>query len=97
MVGIDWGYSFSGLKCCWVDDDDFEKFDYILVMDNSNLKNLYGMLLSEYYYKIYLFFSFCESIEEEVFDFYYGGKGGFELVLDLIEYVLDGLIFYIKV
>ena len=33
------GYSFKGLKCRRVADEDFEKFDFILAMDNDNLKN----------------------------------------------------------
>lgn len=95
-AGTERGYSFSGLKCRRVDDDDFEKFDYILAMDNSNLKNLHGMSPSEHHHKIHLFLSFCDSTEEEVPDPYYGGKGGFELVLDLIEHASDGLISHIK-
>ena len=90
------GYSVRGLKGRRVDDDDFEKFDYILAMDNSNLKNLHGMSPSEHHHKIHLFLSFCDSTEEEVPDPYYGGKGGFELVLDLIEHASDGLISHIK-
>ena len=38
----------------------------------------------------------CEADEEEVPDPYYGGKRGFEYVLDLIEQASDGLIEHIK-
>lgn len=90
------GYSFKGLKCWCVVDEDFEKFDFILVMDNDNLKNLWGMSDFFYYEKIKLFLDFVGYEGEEVLDFYYGGKKGFELVLDFIEIVSDGFIVSLK-
>ncbi|NDV90940.1 low molecular weight phosphotyrosine protein phosphatase [Alteromonas sp. 345S023] len=90
------GYSFKGLKCRRVDESDFEKFDYILAMDKSNLDNLHKICPSEYQHKIHLFLALAGADEEEVPDPYYGGKGGFELVLDLIEDAADGLIEHLK-
>ena len=40
--------------------------------------------------------SFCSSQEDEVPEPYYGGKRGFEYVLDLIEQASDGLLEQIK-
>lgn len=90
------GYSFKGLKCRRVDASDFENFDYILAMDESNLSNLRKASPEEYHDKIRLFLSFADTDELEVPDPYYGGKQGFELVLDLIEAASDGLIDTLK-
>ncbi|MCW8107883.1 low molecular weight phosphotyrosine protein phosphatase [Alteromonas ponticola] len=90
------GYDFSGLKCRKVQDDDFERFDYILAMDHSNLSNLKDMSDEKYHDKIRLFLDFADDPHTEVPDPYYGGKRGFELVLDLIESASDGLIAHLK-
>ncbi|WP_218312738.1 low molecular weight protein-tyrosine-phosphatase [Alteromonas antoniana] len=90
------GYSFKGLKCRRVEESDFETFDYILAMDESNLSNLRKVSPEEYHDKIHLFLSFADSDHQEVPDPYYGGKQGFELVLDLIEAASDGLINTLK-
>ena len=95
-AGVERGYSFKGLKCRRVDENDFERFDFILAMDNSNLANLHGMSQSQYHDKIKLFLDFANVDDKEVPDPYYGGKRGFELVLDLIEEASEGLIAHIK-
>jgi len=95
-AGVARGYSFKGLKCRRVDESDFEKFDYILAMDDSNLSNLRGMSPSQYQDKIKLFLDYASVEDKEVPDPYYGGKRGFELVLDLIEEASDGLIAHIQ-
>ena len=46
--------------------------------------------------KIKRFLDFANVEDKEVPDPYYGGKRGFELVLDLIEEASDGLIAHIK-
>jgi protein-tyrosine phosphatase len=95
-AGVERGYSFKGLKCRRVDESDFEKFDYILAMDESNLSNLHGMSPSQHHNKVHLFLAFADNQDKEVPDPYYGGKKGFDLVLDLIEEASDGLIAHIK-
>ncbi len=86
------GYSFEGLKCRRVSDEDFEKFDLILAMDHSNLNNLREMSHPDHHHKIKLMLDYAGLNGEEVPDPYYGGKKGFELVIDLIEQASDGLI-----
>lgn len=96
-AGVEKGYSFKGIKCRRVAESDFEKFDYILAMDNSNLSNLRKVAPSEYMDKIQLMLDFAAGYEgQEVPDPYYGGKKGFELVLELIESASDGLIVHIQ-
>jgi protein-tyrosine phosphatase len=95
-VGTLRGYSFKGISCRKVDEQDFEKFDYILGMDNENVSNLLAICPEEFQHKIALYLSFCKAEEQEVPDPYYGGKRGFEYVLDLIEQGADGLIEHLK-
>ena len=78
-------YDLSGLSARQVEPEDFEKFDYILAMDHENLHNLQKICPSEYQSKLSLFLSFSDMNEDEVPDPYYGGAGGFERVLDLVE------------
>lgn len=91
-AGEERGYSFKGIKCRRVDENDFERFDFILPMDISNLNNLREMSDPEYHDKIKLMLDFAGYEDEEVPDPYYGGKKGFDLVLSLIEEASDGLI-----
>jgi protein-tyrosine phosphatase len=95
-VAIERGYSFKGLKCRKFEDQDFEKFDYILGMDNQNIANLLEACPEEYQHKVSLLLSFTVSEEQEVPDPYYSGKRGFEYVLDLIEQGTDGLIEHLR-
>jgi protein-tyrosine phosphatase len=95
-VGAERGYSFKGLKCRKVVEQDFEKYDYILGMDRENVANLLEVCPAEFQHKVALFLSFSQSEEQEVPDPYYGGKGGFEVVLDLIEQGADCFVAHIK-
>ena len=95
-VGMLRGYSFKGLKCRKVVGQDFEKFDYVLGMDNQNIENLLEVCPEKFQHKISLLLSFAVSEEQEVPDPYYGGKRGFEYVLDLIEQGADGFIEHLK-
>lgn len=90
------GYDFGGLKCRKVNEMDFEQFDLIIAMDDSNLKNLQRDSREEHHHKIKLFMEFSSFEDDVVPDPYYGGKKGFEYVLDLIEDAADGLIEHIK-
>jgi protein-tyrosine phosphatase len=95
-VGLEKGYSFKGLKCRKVVEQDFEKFDYILGMDNDNVANLLKACPEEFKHKVSLLLSFSQSEEQQVPDPYYGGRRGFEYVLNLIEEGVDGLIKHLK-
>lgn len=95
-VGEERGYSFKGLKCRKVVEQDFERFDYVLAMDKQNMTNLLEICPEELQHKVSLFLSFSQIEEQEVPDPYYGGKGGFEYVLDLIEQGADGFITHVK-
>ena len=95
-AGVERGYSFKGLKCRRVDENDFERFDFILAMDNSNLANLHGMSPSQYHDKIKLFLDFANADDKEVPDPYYGGEEGFENVYQMLDKACDVIAKKIK-
>ncbi len=69
---------------------DFKKFDYIVVMDDSNYDNALNLLgdseRSELASKVYKMADFANSFSEtQVPDPYFGGAQGFETVLDMVE------------
>ncbi len=73
---------------------DFKEFDYIIGMDDQNIKDLNN--LAEYpedKKKISKMTDYCSKyVHDSVPDPYYGGASGFELVLDLLEDACEGLI-----
>lgn len=77
---------------------DFEKFDYIIGMDDDNMRDLRAMDSSgSYGHKMFKMTDFCKvCTEQSVPDPYYGGSAGFELVLDLLEDACAGLLEKIK-
>lgn len=77
---------------------DFQLFDYIVVMDDSNLKNVLRLDSQDIYHnKVYKMVDFCQKINaKEVPDPYYGGEQGFETVLDIVEDASQGLLAVIK-
>ena len=76
----------------------FERFDYIIAMDQSNLQNLLQSSNEEQRQKIYMFRQFEEGMnsQSDVPDPYYGGPSGFDNVLDICERGCDGLIEFLK-
>ncbi len=80
-----------------VEAADFATFDYILAMDRSNLADLEALCPPEYRDRLRLFLDFAIGLpEDEVPDPYYGGQGGFERVLDLVEAAARGLLEHIR-
>ena len=86
------GYDLSRLKCRKVTEEDFVTFDLILGMDEANMRDLKRKCPEEHHSKLQLFLDYAEADFDEVPDPYYGGKRGFELVLDLLEDASDGLL-----
>ncbi len=87
------GIDLSRQRARRVSAEDFEKFDYVLAMDYSNLEALAGLSQPEHSPKLRLFLEYAPGLEmREVPDPYYGGATGFERVLDLIEQAAAGLL-----
>ena len=91
------GYDLSDLRARQIQDADFEGHDLILVMDMDNLVlvRLWASFLHQN--KVRRLTEFClRHTSTVVPDPYYGGKTGFEDVLDLVEDACEGLILHVK-
>ena len=87
------GADISQLRGRKVADEDFEAFDYILVMDGDNYSKLIQRAPAHHQGKIRRLLSFSRKYPNlDVVDPYYGGAQGFEENLDMIEDAVQGLI-----
>ena len=90
------GYDISALRGRRVGDDDFDRFDLILAMDEDNLDALRQRCPDDAATKLRLFMEFSVRwARQPVPDPYYGGAAGFERVLDMIEDAATGLVAHI--
>ena len=73
---------------------DFEAFDLILAMDQSNYDDIVAMTSkAEHHAKVRLMTDYCRRHQvNEVPDPYYGGAAGFEKVLDILEDACEELL-----
>jgi protein-tyrosine phosphatase len=90
------GYDFSALRGRQVKAADFQAFDLILAMDNSNLSDLQRLRPGSALAELDLFLRRYQLELDEVPDPYYGGEAGFEQVLDLLEQACDALVMELK-
>tara|TARA_R110002049_G_scaffold241580_1_gene415378 strand:- start:331 stop:822 length:492 start_codon:yes stop_codon:yes gene_type:complete len=90
------GYDLSGLRARQVKASDFEVFDYILAMDDNNLRDLLAQCPPPLRHKVQLFMEFTDNNHQSVPDPYYSGVDGFQLVLNLAEEASDGLLAHIR-
>jgi protein-tyrosine phosphatase len=77
--------------------EDFERFDYVLPMDQSNYQALEAIRPAQCRAVLRRFLDYAPDLpEEDVPDPYYGGPKGFARVLDLIEVAAEGLLLDIR-
>jgi protein-tyrosine phosphatase len=76
---------------------DFERFDYVLALDEQNLANLERLkpAASPCHLGLLLDFDAESSAGSSVPDPYYGGREGFDLVIDLCQRACHGLLTHI--
>jgi protein-tyrosine phosphatase len=79
---------------------DFERFDYVVAMDQSNATNLRKLARDQASRdKVVLLREFCalsrEAGELDVPDPYYGGAQGFDEVFDICQRACEGLLEHI--
>lgn len=86
------GFDLGDLRARQLDDTDFERFDYILAMDQDNLQILEQRCPQGCRAHIGLLLDFAGYAGRPVPDPYYGGDRGFEEVLDLVEAGAEGLV-----
>ncbi len=90
------GVDLSSLRARQFSVNDFDEFDYIIVMDRSNLRDVLALRESGQESTVKLFLEYAAKASvDEVPDPYYGGDRGFEYVLDLIEDASAGLLKHI--
>jgi protein-tyrosine phosphatase len=91
------GVDLSDLRARQAVAEDFERFDYVLAMDQDNLADLRDLCPEGREGKLHLFMDFAPHLEfREVPDPYYGGAAGFERVFDMVEQASIGLLERIK-
>jgi protein-tyrosine phosphatase len=93
------GYDLRELEARQISaPDDLKNFDYILTMDDSNLKHVRALdVKAEHAAKIKPLVSFCRVHQiAEVPDPYYKEDQGFEHVLDLLEDACAELLQHLK-
>jgi len=81
------GYNLTSISRKFNPQKDFDEFDYIVTMDNSNYKEIKkNASNNEQKDKIFKMARFIKNHKvDEVPDPYYEGPEGFEYVLDIIE------------
>ncbi len=77
---------------------DFENFDLILAMDQSNYRDILSLDSSQQYApKVKLMCDYCRThSDREVPDPYYGGEAGFDYVIGLLTDACEGLLDSLK-
>jgi protein-tyrosine phosphatase len=91
-VGEAHHYSFNGQQCRQVSLQDFEVFDLILAMDESNLRDLQSRCPEPLQGKLALLLSYTPDEINQVPDPYYGEEDGFVNVLRLVEQGCEGVL-----
>jgi len=88
------GYNLTSISRKFIPDTDFDQFDYIIGMDDENVRNLKIMVRnSNDLLKIHMMTDFMDNPKQHgIPDPYYGNEQGFELVLDLLEEAGSGLL-----
>jgi len=93
----DRGVDLAGIRARKVIVGDYEDFDYILVMDSDNYELVIEFCPEEYKHKVKYFLEYAPHLDTlEVPDPYYGGKYGFERVLDMVEEASTGFVNSLK-
>ena len=87
------GYDLSSLTAKLLQPEDFERFDLILAMEESNLLLLRLSCPPRFQHKLHYFTQYCsEPVSQDVPDPFYGQPDDFEQVLDVIEDGCEGVL-----
>jgi len=90
------GVDISGHRGRQAIAQDFHDFDYVLAMDSENLRRLQALRPKDAKAELKLLLEYDDTGVRDVPDPYYGGGGGFERVLDLVEQGGRGLLAHIR-
>jgi len=87
------GIDLSTLRGRRATEADIKEFDYVLAMDQENYAHLKSLAPTNLTSRVRLLMQYApERQENEVPDPYFGGEGGFDRVLDMIEDAAVGLL-----
>ena len=87
----------SDLRARQITDDDYAKYNLILVMDWDNLALVQEDCPPEHLPKVRRLTEFCLTHDAPVVpDPYHGGAKGFDQVLDLVEDACEGLLRHVQ-
>lgn len=88
------GLDISNQKCRKFSVEDFDRFDYIFVMDTSNFENVVKLARNpEDMSKVSLIMDLVHPNENiEVPDPYYGGNSGFDYVYTMLDKACDSFV-----
>jgi protein-tyrosine phosphatase len=87
------GYDISKLKARKLSSEDFERFDFVVALDGEHMRLMRQHCPPELHHKLRDLMEFApQAAHREVPDPYYGPVDGFELVLDLLEEAIEGLL-----
>ncbi|MDD3458228.1 MAG: low molecular weight phosphotyrosine protein phosphatase [Weeksellaceae bacterium] len=87
-VARKFGIDISGLQARQISTTDFEFFDLILVMDESNFRNVTALIEDEQHLsKVKMILA-----DRDVPDPYWGDESDFELVFELLDLATDEII-----
>lgn len=90
------GYDLSRLRARRLVSADFEYFDLLLAMDQGHLDHMRRVCPPPHAHKLRRFMEFAESRPVgDVPDPYYGGEQGFDVVLDMVEDGVRGLLHHL--
>jgi len=87
------GIDLSGQRARQAKADDFLRFDYVIAMDSETHRELSSLCPPGEKGRLHMFMAFAPHLGlADVPDPYYGGDGGFDAVLDMIEAASAGLL-----
>ena len=92
------GFDLTSISRPFYREADWDDFDFIVAMDNSNFSDLSAMARNaDDLKKLYKITDFSTEFDyDQIPDPYYGGDEGFELVLDLLEDAGEGFYKFVN-
>lgn len=91
------GVDMSGLRARLLTSQDFERFDWVLVMDGQNRDAALALAPVQFRHKVRLLLDFAPAQPlREVPDPYYGNICDFEQVFDLTQQAAGGLLQFLR-
>lgn len=87
------GYDLSRQIARQIEPADYNKFDYIIAMDRTNLINVQAWAPADFDGEIKLMLDYCRhSGNSQIPDPYYQDAEHFDAVIRLVEHGVDGLL-----